>query len=92
MFSGRLATRLYRGTRPPPTSRTPRLRAFSSLLPASWPASSAVVFLLTDPDTLAPSRSRAAWASSRVMLSSVPVMTQVWPESGPGPGWPPAAP
>ena len=61
----------------------PRARPASAPSPACCPrpapASSAVVFLLTEPDTLAPSRSSAASASSRVMVASVPVMTQVWP-------------
>ena len=47
-----LAIRLCRGTRLVPDLGTPSVRAFSSLLPASWPARSAVVFLLTDPDDL----------------------------------------
>ena len=42
------------------------------------------VFLLADPATRAPRRSSAAVASSRDMLSNVPVMTNVFPVNGPG--------
>ena len=53
----------------------PSVRAFSALLPGSAPTMTAVVFLLTEPATLAPRRSSAAVASSRVIAASVPVRT-----------------
>ena len=53
----------------------PSVRAFSALLPGSAPTTTAVVFLLTDPATLPPSRSIASVASSRDIVASVPVST-----------------
>ncbi len=54
----------------------PSARAFSALLaPGSAPTISAVVFLLTEPVTFAPSASSRAWASSRDMPDSSPVIT-----------------
>src|SRR4029079_19168158 len=44
------------------STSTPNCRAFSSWLPASSPATSSEVFLLTEPDTFAPSRSSASVA------------------------------
>src|SRR5207244_331144 len=59
---------------------TPARCAFISF---DWPGSSPtirpVVLPETESDTLAPSASSAAFASSRVYLSSVPVTTQVEP-------------
>ena len=55
----------------------PSLLAFSSLLPASSPASTKDVFLLTEPLTLPPAASISSFASVRLMEGSVPVMTTV---------------
>src|SRR5207245_3273333 len=65
------------------STSTPSWRAFSSLVPASPPATTYVVFLLTELATRAPSRSIAAAASSRVIDASVPVRTNTFPASGP---------
>ena len=73
-------------TRPRPAFRR-RARAPSrACCPASAPTTTKLVFLLTDPATLPPSRSMRAVASSRVMRSSVPVSTKVLPASGPPAG------
>ena len=58
---------------------TPSVCAFSSLEPASAPATTKSVFLLTEPDTLAPAAMRRSFASSRVSVGKVPVSTKVLP-------------
>src|SRR6185436_1819291 len=60
------------------STRTPSLRARSSLLPASSPATTKSVFLDTEPATLCPLASSAVLAASRVMPASVPVRTNVF--------------
>src|SRR6267378_409555 len=60
---------------------TPRLRALSSLLPASSPATTKSVFFDTDPATLWPFASSAARASSRVIDDRLPVSTNVRPSA-----------
>src|SRR5439155_3215230 len=66
---------------------TSTLRAFVSLeLPGSSPTISPVVLPDTEFTTFAPFASSAAAASSRVKLSSVPVITYVLPVSGPSTG------
>src|SRR5690606_24274159 len=62
---------------------TPSSVALASLEPASAPATRKPVFFETLPETLAPSASSFALASSRPMASSVPVITTVTPSSGP---------
>src|SRR5205085_6046425 len=58
---------------------TPCLLASASFEPAPGPATTRSVFFDTEPDTLAPSRSAVALASSRVIFSSEPVNTTVLP-------------
>ena len=58
---------------------TPSSRAFSSLEPASAPARTKSVFLLTLPVTFPPRDSIFTVASSRVSMGSVPVRTNVLP-------------
>ena len=58
---------------------TPSSRAFSSLLPASSPASTTDVFLLTPPETFPPRASMRLFASSRFSVGSVPVSTKIFP-------------
>src|SRR5690606_3851812 len=60
----------------------PSSAAFLSLLPAPGPATTKSVFGLTEPAALAPSRSAWALASSRLIVSSLPVNTTVLPETG----------
>src|SRR5262245_18327111 len=61
----------------------PSFCAFSSLRPASSPATTTLVFLLTELETRAPSRSSTHVASSRVIDCNVPVKTTVLPASLP---------
>ena len=56
--------------------------ACARLLPAFSPASNTLVLAEILPDTLAPSACSLALASSRPMLLSVPVITQLCPLSG----------
>src|SRR5690606_5369461 len=60
----------------------PSSAAFLSLLPAPGPATTRSVFALTVPAALAPSRSAWALASSRLIVSSLPVNTTVLPLTG----------
>ena len=53
--------------------------AFLSLLPAPGPATMRSVFALTEPAAFAPRRSAWAFASSRLIVSSLPVNTTVLP-------------
>src|SRR5690606_30224309 len=62
---------------------TPSSVALASFEPASAPATTNPVFFDTLPDTLAPRASSFAFASSRPIESSVPVITTVTPSSGP---------
>src|ERR1051325_4955428 len=62
---------------------TPSSFALSSFEPASAPARTKSVFLLTLPLTLPPRASIFAVASSRVMDGSVPVSTKVFPAKTP---------
>ena len=57
----------------------PRLSAFASLEPASSPATTKSVFLLTLPATFAPSASNFSFASLRVSCANLPVKTIVFP-------------
>ena len=59
------------------------LRALSSFEPASSPATTKFVFLLTEPATFPPAASMRSLASSRVRVGSVPVSTNVNPLSAP---------
>src|SRR6185437_14042034 len=68
------------------TVSTPSSRALASFEPAPGPATTRLVLAEIEPDTLAPSRSATALASSRVIFSSEPVNTIVRPASG----WPAA--
>src|SRR5690606_22684416 len=61
---------------------TPSSLALVSFEPAPGPATPAAVLAETDPASLAPSPSRRSLPCSRLMLSRVPVSTQVWPASG----------
>src|SRR3546814_6121157 len=58
---------------------TPSAWALVSLLPAPGPATTRSVLAETEPDTFAPSASACALASSRLIVSSVPVNTTVLP-------------
>ena len=58
---------------------TPRSWASLSFDPAPGPATTRSVFLDTEPATLAPSDSARAFASLRLIFSSVPVKTTVLP-------------
>src|SRR6185503_11924034 len=60
----------------------PRVFAFASLEPASSPAITASVFLLTDDATFPPACSIRRVASSRG-IDNVPVRTNVFPAKGP---------
>src|SRR5690606_1463387 len=60
----------------------PSSAAFFSLLPAPGPATTRSVLGLTAPAALAPSRSAWALASSRLIVSSLPVNTTVFPLTG----------
>src|SRR5271165_860114 len=62
---------------------TPSFCALSSLEPASSPATTKSVFLLTLPLTLPPSASIFAAASSRLSVGNVPVSTKVFPANSP---------
>src|SRR5512133_2891880 len=62
---------------------TPSFCAFSSFDPASSPATTKSVFLLTLPLTLPPAASIRAVASSRFNWGSVPVSTNVLPANAP---------
>ena len=66
---------------------TPSSWALRSLLPAASPATTALVFLDTDPDTLAPRASSFSPASLREADSSSPVRTKVKPASRSPAGW-----
>ena len=57
----------------------PKACALSSLLPASTPAITTSVALLTEPVTLAPKFSNNSVASFRPYLLNVPVKTTVFP-------------
>src|SRR6187399_159032 len=59
----------------------PSSAAFLSLLPAPGPATTRSVCALTVPAARAPSRSACALASSRLIVSSLPVNTTVLPET-----------
>src|SRR5271170_1273772 len=61
---------------------TPNSRALASFEPAPRPATTRSVFFEIEPETLAPSRSAEALASSRVIFSNDPVKTIVLPASG----------
>src|SRR5258708_34189840 len=61
----------------PSTVSTPSSRALASFEPAPGPATTRLVLAEMDPETLAPSRSATAFASSRVIFSSEPVNTIV---------------
>src|SRR5213075_2492015 len=65
------------------TTRTPSSWAFFSFEPASSPATTRSVFLLTVPATRPPRRSISAFAWSRVYRERVPVRTTVFPENAP---------
>ena len=60
----------------------PNSCALSNLLPASAPATTQCVFLLTLPATFAPKASSMSLASSRLKVGKVPVSTKVWPAKG----------
>ena len=64
---------------------TPSSWALRSLEPAASPATTALVFLDTDPDTLAPRASSFSPASLREADSSSPVRTRSSPPAGPPP-------
>ena len=64
------------------TTFTPSSSAFFSFEPAPGTATTRSVFEDTDPETLAPSRSAIALASSRVIFSNEPVKTTVLPATG----------
>src|SRR5439155_14860867 len=59
--------------------------AFSSFEPAPGPATTKSVFELTLPAALPPSLRTSASASGRLIVSSVPVNTNVLPVKGPSP-------
>ena len=67
------------------STRTPSSAARLSFEPASAPATTKSVLLETEPVTFAPSVSARALASARVMRSSVPVKTTVFPASSDAP-------
>ena len=67
-------------------SGTPAFCAFATFEPGLSPTKTPVVFFETESETLAPSASSAAFASSRVNDSSVPVITYWLPVSGPSTG------
>ena len=69
-----------------PRIGTPSASAFAAFEPGLSPTITPVVFFETLSDTFAPSASSAAFASSRVKLSSVPVITYWLPVSGPSTG------
>src|SRR5215471_2621200 len=70
---------------------TPSATALSYFDPALSPATRKSVFFDTDPVTFPPRLVIASAASSRVIPSSVPVMTTVTPASGPAPEGSPSA-
>lgn len=69
-----------------PITFTPRVRAFSSFDPASEPARTKLVFLLTPDAIFPPAASIRREASSLVRDGSVPVRTKVIPRRGPDRG------
>src|SRR4030095_11652184 len=64
------------------TTSTPSSFALSSLLPASVPATTKLVFFDTEPDTLPPASRIICFARSRSSVGNVPVRTIVFPARG----------
>src|SRR5688572_17030130 len=62
-----------------PTTLIPSSSAFLSFEPAPGPATTRSVLALTDPAERAPRRSACALASSRLIVSRLPVKTMVLP-------------